>query len=342
MSSLNIDDFGLMHSNEGIKRLVCLVDSYVHKNARTEYKYKHQFKYFSEFETYFINELIRIINEKGLYEFDIQTFPWEEVGTVFVDDFLIDFKTNQKNNIHLKIFLLEENRARILDQISIHCEYRYYIERQYTTKISCFTKSKSPHNIKQLDTLICYINNNYSSIYKDDFKIVTPKIKQEVIDSFPRYYDYKLACFFSHSVDILDPYGSMEWESLTIRLRILDNGNQTITIKCYEDDIYNFALETINLGLKKYCYINPITDSLYSFHFIYENLLIDFDWIQNKKLPLKVDFIYNEKQCSINRKIKSINSPKFLSQYIKEDYEMNRKYINGYVFDENTILVEFE
>ena len=341
MSSIDLDSIGNIHSNEEIKGLVCLVDSYVHKNSNAYYECKHHFKDFIEFETFFINELVRIVNERNLRDFDIQTFPWEEVESVIVTNFMIDFKTNQKNNIHLKIFLLEENREKIFEQLSIHCEYRYNVKWQYTTKITYFTRSEKPHNIKHFDTLKYYIERTPFNIFEDDFKIITPKIKQEVIDSFPRYYDYISHYHFVHHIDDMDSV-DCDWENITFRLRLIDNGNQTITIKCYENDLYNFALEIINIGLNKYCYINPINDSLYSFHFNYENLLDVFNWIKNKKLPLKIDFIYNNKQCTINRKIKSINSPKILSQHIEENCEIERKYINGILFDDDSILVEFE
>ena len=195
------------------------------------------------------------------------------------------------------------------------------------------------YNIKDLNALVWHIRKNMSNIYKDGFEIITPKIEQEVIDNLPRYYDYEIGCFY-HKEDMFDD--GWTWETVNIRFRLIDNGNETITIKCNENDLYNVALETINLGLNKYCYINPINNNLYHFQFKDENLLTVFNWIKNKRLPLKVDFIYNNKQYSINRKIKSINSLEILSQHIEEDCEIERKYINGILFDEDSILVEFE
>lgn len=320
MSSIDIDT--IIWEDEKLKKLINSNGPFIHniESVMLARKCKQCIKGLYNFKSYFIEEAVRVIIEDNLCEFSQITFPWEKISPVIVDEHLIDFKLDN-DNLSLKCYLFEIFKNDILESLKKHIDYDYYIEDEL--KLFLFKRSNYPQRTNSIESVNSFIKTNiFPIIYRqfyENIEIKSPSIKQEIIDELPRFYQYEENFIYKYIYDDFNQR-CLHSKGINRRIKIDDNGDNSITLKLLDVDIYTPAIECINLMINECTDHIDIKDNYYSFIFNEDCCNINYfdnaiNWIKEKKFPLKLDFYYKEKQYKTFKQVESTSYDESMKEY---------------------------
>lgn len=321
MSSIVIDT--IIKEDEKLKKLIssnCPLIQNI-ESVMLARKCKQCIEGLPNFKSFFIEEVVRIIIEDKLHEFNPITFPWEKISPVVVDEHLIDFKM-YGNNLSLKCYLFDIFKDDILESLKNHIDYDYYIEDEL--KLFLFKKSNYPQRTSSIESIYSFIETNIPLITNREFyeiiEIKSPSIKQEIIDQLPRFYDYKENFIYKYKYDDFNQK-CLHSKGINRRIKIVDNGDNSITLKLLDIDIYNPAIECINLLINECTEYFSIIDNYCCFIFNEDCCNIDYfneaiNWIKEKQLPLKLEFNYKDKLYKIYKQVESTSYYEYSKEYL--------------------------
>lgn len=341
MSSIDLDSIIDSPNYEDLEKHICSACYYYDKSLII--KDEHRFNDVKSFNNFIVKEIIN--SAKGKCSFNLFDFSWNNIPTIVFKDYLVNLETNTIGYLLLKMYILNQNKVSIINGLSANTEFNYKIKGYYyiDTPIFEIAERHSINDRLSFDLYIQEIVEKEFSEYKlftNKFCIVSPKMKQELIDELPRFIECHITpnYLFKQPFSINDEEEPFD-ESFKIRVKIIDNENGTITIKCTDKDIYNYALLALRYKIHRKIYIEKFDNNIYLVH-LYEDWdeLELFKWLKDNSLSLEFEYSNNGIRKKNSGIIKSINNKKVIQRVIKEIGSQGTSNNSIYYSDDDIVL----
>lgn len=341
MSSIDLDSIIDSPNYEDLEKYICSACYYYDKSLII--KDEHRFNDVKSFNNFIVKEIIN--SAKGKCSFNLFDFSWNNIPTIVFKDYLVNLETNTIGYLLLKMYILNQNKVSIINGLSANTEFNYKIKGYYyiDTPIFEIAERHSINDRLSFDLYIQEIVEKEFSEYKlftNKFCIVSPKMKQELIDELPRFIECHITpnYLFKQPFSINDEEEPFD-ESFKIRVKIIDNENGTITIKCTDKDIYNYALLALRYKIHRKIYIEKFDNNIYLVH-LYEDWdeLELFKWLKDNSLSLEFEYSNNGIRKKNSGIIKSINNKKVIQRVIKEIGSQGTSNNSIYYSDDDIVL----
>lgn len=323
MSSIDLDTIIDSLNYEDLEKHIRSACYYYDKSLII--KDEHRFNDIISFNDFIVKEIVN--SAKGKCSFNLFDFSWSNIPTVVFKDYLVNFDTNTIGYLLLKMYILNLNKESIVNGLCANTEFNYKIKGYYYIDTPIFEIAER-HSINDRLSFDLYIKEIVEKefaeykLFTNKFCIVSPKMKQELIDELPRFIECHITpnYLFKQPFSIDDEEEPFD-EPFKIRVKIIDNENGTITIKCTDKDIYSYALLALRYKIQRKIFIEKFddNDNIYLIH-LYEDWdeLELFKWLKDNSFNLEFEYSNNGIRQKISGIIKSINNKKVIERIINE------------------------